>query len=66
MTENRLPFEKMRAVTVLGRNKLNLYYENSVYQVKGDKRFNALKFVQIFYRYRQVTKGEDNGKFLGI
>ena len=61
-----LPFEKLRAVTVLGRNKLNLYYGNTVYQVKGDKRFNALKFVQIFYRYRQVAKGEESGKFLGI
>lgn len=61
-----LPFEQIRAVSVLGRNKLNVYYKNALYQVKGDRRFNALKFVQIFYRYRQVTKGEENGKFLGI
>lgn len=61
-----LPFDKVRAVTVLGRNKLNIYYENKVYQVKGETRFNALKYVQIFYRYQNITKGEGNGKFLGL
>ena len=61
-----LPFDKVRAVTVLGRNKLNIYYENKVYQVKGETRFNALKYVHTFYRYQNITKGDENGKFLGL
>jgi len=61
-----LPFKDCRAFSVLGKNKLNVYHENKVYQIKGDVRFNALKYVQIFYRYKNVEKGEKDGKFLGL
>ena len=59
-------FSETSAVTVLGRNKLNIYYDNEVYQFKGNKRFNALKYVNFFYRYNNIVKGETDGKFLGI
>ena len=59
------PFETLSAVTVLGRNKLNIYCGDALYQLKGDKRFNALKYVNIFYRYKNITKGDESG-FLGI
>ena len=65
-TELFFPFEQISAVTVLGRNKLNIYHQGKVYQMKGDKRFNALKYVQIYYRNRNISKGEENGKFLGL
>lgn len=61
-----MPFDKVHAVSVLGRNKLNIYYDNKVYQIKGEPRFNAVKFVQLFYHYKNVMKGEENGKFLGL
>ncbi len=61
-----LPFDKISALSVLGRNKLNIYYEDKLYQLKGDKRFNALKYVQIYYRYKNIRKGDENGKFLGL
>ncbi len=64
--ENRFPFEEISAVTVLGRNKLNIYHQGRVYQLKGDKRFNALKYVHLFYRSRNISKGEENVKFLGL
>ena len=61
-------FDKIRAVSVLGRNKLNVYIDNMVWQFKGDKRFNALKYVHAYYRYNNMKKGEQNGKllFLGL
>lgn len=59
-------FDQISAVTVLGRNKLNVYYDGRVYQFKGDKRFNALKYVHIFYRYKNLSRGDANGKFLGL
>ena len=59
------PFETLSAVTVLGRNKLNIYFGDDLYQLKGDKRFNALKYVNIFYRYKNITKDDPSG-FLGI
>jgi len=59
-------FEDTSAVTVLGRNKLNIYYDGHVYQVKGDKRFNALKYVNMFYHYKNVSRGDTCGEFLGL
>lgn len=61
-----LPFETLSSMAVLGRNKLNLYDNSRIYQVKGDKRFNALKYVNLFYRYQNIRKGEENGEFLGL
>ncbi|MBR2023335.1 MAG: 1-acyl-sn-glycerol-3-phosphate acyltransferase [Clostridia bacterium] len=61
-----LPFDKLSVATVLGKNKLNLYFEDKVYQCKGEKRFNALKYVNICYRYKNVAKGDENGEFLGL
>jgi len=61
-----IPFGEISAATALGRNKLNLYVDKKVYQVKGGKRFNALKYVNFVYRYKNIIKGEENGKFLGL
>jgi len=59
-------FDDVTAVSVLGRNKANIYHDGNVYQLKGDKRFNALKYVNIYYRYRNIKKGDSDGKFLGL
>lgn len=58
-------FDEANAVTVLGRNKLNVYHDGHIYQFKGSKRFNALKYVHIYHRYQNI-KGDNNGKFLGL
>lgn len=60
------PFDGVTAAAVLGRNKLNIYYNEKVYQIKGGKRFNALKYVNIYFRYKNIGKGDENGKFLGL
>ena len=59
-------FDETSAVTVLGRNKVNIYYKDHVYQLKGGKRFNALKYVNIFNRYKNICEGNEHGKFLGL
>ena len=59
-------FDKISAVTVLGKNKLNIYAKDAVYQIKGDKRFCALKYVNLFHRYRNQTTEVENVEFLGI
>ena len=59
-------FDSTSAVTVLGRNKLNIYSDGKIYQLKGDKRFNALKFVHIYHRYKNIKKGDENNAFLGL
>ena len=66
--ENELvfPFGEVTALSVLGRNKLNIYHEDKVYQLKGGKRLNALKYVNIYYRHKNICRGDENVKFLGL
>lgn len=60
-------FGAIDAVTVLGRNKVNIYTDGRIYQFKStDKRFNALKYVNIFYRYRNLHAEEKYEQFLGL
>ncbi|MBQ6829922.1 MAG: 1-acyl-sn-glycerol-3-phosphate acyltransferase [Clostridia bacterium] len=59
-------FEEITAMAVLGRNKLNVYYNDHVYQIRGDKRFNALKYVNIYFRAKNIAKENENSQFLGL
>jgi 1-acyl-sn-glycerol-3-phosphate acyltransferase len=63
--EQVLDFDTIHAMSVLGHNKLNIYYEKHVYQFKGDKRFNAVKYVNFYHHYKNLKKGEGE-TFLGL
>lgn len=65
--KKELPFDDISGASVLGKNKLNLYYKDEVYQIKGDKSFNAVKYMHFYYHYKN-TKGDnyDSRKFLGL
>lgn len=65
-TELVLSFSSIRAMSVLGRNKLNVYIKDKLYQIKGTKRFNALKYMNFYYHFVNITTGDKNGKFLGL
>jgi len=67
-TENEwvLPFEELSAVSVLGKNKLNIYHDKTAYQITGSKSFNALKYVNIYYRWKNIKEENIDGKFLGL
>lgn len=64
--ERIFEFDKTLAVTILGRNKLNIYYGGKIYQLKSGKRFNAVKYVNIFNRFMNVKKGDEGAAFLGL
>ena len=63
--DRAFPFDDLDAVVVLGKNKLNLYAGSELYQLKGGKRFNALKYVNFFHRYKNIKAGDHN-EFLGL
>lgn len=65
-TERIFDFESVSAFTVLGRNKLNIYIGKQIYQIHGDKRFNALKYVHIYNRTKNIRRGDIDGQFLGL
>ena len=64
--DQEFPFETLGAVVVLGKNKINLYAGKELLQLKGSKRFNALKYVHFFHKYKNWKSGDINGKFLGL
>ena len=61
-----LPFGEVSTVAVLGRNKLNIYHADKLYQLKSDKRFNALKYVNLYYRCKNIMRGNPDEQFLGL
>ena len=59
-------FDDCSAVTVLGRNKVDIYHGDKIYQLKGGKSMNAIKYVHFFNRYRNIKKGNAESGFLGL
>ena len=43
-----------------------VYDGKEIYQLKGSKLFNALKYVHISCRYKNLVKGDPNAEFLGL
>ena len=65
--DKKLDFDSIHSISVLGKNKINIYTESLVYQIKGNKSFNAVKYVNIYYHYLNTQKGEKNDEqFLGL
>ena len=60
------PFADLYAITLLGKNKLNVYCGEEILQIKGSKRFNAMKYLNFFHRYKNIMQGEQHGQFLGL
>ena len=53
-------------VTLLGKNRLNIYHEDKVYQIKGDFHFNALKYLNFYNRWKNIAQGTPEATFLGM
>lgn len=59
-------FAELDTITILGKNKLDIYHTDMVYQIQSDKRFNALKYLNLFHRYKNLTTEAKDGSFLGL
>lgn len=59
-------FDELDTITILGKNKLDIYHADMVYQIQSDKRFNALKYLNLFHRYKNLTTEAKDGSFLGL
>lgn len=49
------PLKDITALTMVGKKKFNFYYGGKILQVKGDKRFCAIKYVHIFDGLRKLN-----------
>ena len=56
-------FDEIEAASVLGRNKFNVYYDGKLYQMKGNKSFNAIKYLH-FYNISKQKKGGKTSDFI--
>ena len=56
--EQVFPLEEITALTMVGKKKFNFYYEDKILQVKGNKRFCAIKYVHVFDGLRNLNGGE--------
>ena len=61
-----LSFDKVIGAACVGDNRLNMEQDGKLFLFKGDKRFNPLKYVNFYYRYNNLHKGDGDGKFLGL
>ena len=63
-------FDETDTITVLGKKKLNIYNGGRVIQIAGGDRFNALKYVNLYYRFKNAQAEKNGGtegvKFLGL
>ena len=58
-------FDKIEAITLVGKKKMNFYYDNKTYQVFKNKRINLLKYMHMFYVLKNKKEGISDG-FIGI
>ena len=60
------PFADITAAAVLGKNKLNFYTGEHIYQIKSHKRFNAVKYMHFYFRHTHILKEDPLDQFLGL
>lgn len=56
--ETRYPLAEIDAITAVGKKKFNFYYKGKILQVKGGKRFCAIKYVHAFDGIHAARKEE--------
>ncbi len=60
------PFVGITAAAVLGKNKLNFYFGEHIYQIRSHKRFNAVKYMHFYFRHTHILKEDPVDQFLGL
>ena len=58
-----LPYSDIRAMACITGHKLNVFYQSVIYQLQGGKRFNALKYCNIYYHAKFVNEEHTDGEF---
>ena len=62
-----LNFNEIDSSAIIGKNKCNFYQGEKTYQFIGNERFNAIKYVMIYFHYRNTIKNElSPNEYLGI
>lgn len=60
-----LKFDNIKAMTLVGKKKLNIYYKDNTYQVVNDSKTNFIKYMHLYYILQNRKEGIEDG-FIGI
>lgn len=60
--ETVFPLKEITALTMVGKKKFNFYYDGKILQVKGNKRFCAIKYVHIFDGLKKLSRDTEGVK----
>lgn len=58
-------FDDIKAITLIGKKKMNIYHLDKTFQVFYNKRINLLKYMHMFYVLKNKKEGISDG-FIGI
>lgn len=50
------PLDDIISMAVMGQNKLNIYFGKAIFQIKAHPRFNALKYMQLYFHIKNKKK----------
>ena len=58
-----LMFDDIKAMACIADHKLNVFYKDKLYQIRGDARFNALKYCNLYYHAKYLKEHKNDGEF---
>lgn len=58
-----LLFDDVKAMACIADHKLNIFYKDKLYQLRGDPRFNALKYCNLYYHAKHLKEHKNDGEF---
>ena len=61
--EVTLDYDEIKAMACIAGHKLNIFYKDTIFQLKGGKSFNALKYCNIYYHAKFTKEEHTDGEF---
>ena len=58
-----LDYGDVKAMVCIAGHKLNIFYKDKIYQLRGGKSFNALKYCNIYYHAKFMEEEHKDGEF---
>lgn len=58
-----LAYDDIKSMACIADHKLNIFYQDTIYQLKGDRHFNALKYCNIFYHAKYIREAHSDSEF---
>ncbi len=61
----KIPLSEITSSCTTGSHMVDIFFNNKIYQLIGDEKFSALKYMNIIYRYINLVSNNES-KYLGV